>query len=52
MLEKLKREGGVSSSSTTSYRYNKELGVFERTDVGTDNWTEFFILESTKQLKG
>jgi len=44
MLDKLKRWGGEVSNDTIKYRYNDKLAVFERADVGCDNWTQFYIL--------
>ena len=47
-LEKLKRTGKVEGDSLVLYRYNKALGVYERADVGYDNWTQFCILDNIK----
>lgn len=42
-LEQLK-DGKVRGNSTIKYRWNSELKVHERADVGQDNWTQFCII--------
>lgn len=49
MLEMVKRLGIEVSNSTIKYRYNAELGVFERADVNTDNWTQFCVVGVFKE---
>lgn len=42
-LKQLK-DGKPRGDSKVVYRYNKHELVYERADVGYDNWTEFCIL--------
>jgi len=44
-LEQLK-DGVTRGNYTIQYRYNKTLEVYERADVGYDNWTQFCIIDN------